>query len=114
MLHPCVWATLVPTCVRICVPPPQEEEQEPQAPHSLEVEEQLGWLHSCRCLLTHVPRLPFLSQRVALLLSLVPEPQVTEHSDHSLHGLAGSGVVAGKPTGGLGVVRMSTGHVDEQ
>jgi len=114
MLHPWVWATLVPTCVRICVPPPQEEEQGPQPPHSLAPEEQLAWLQSCRCLLTQVPRLPFLSQRVDLLLSWVPEPQVTEHSDHPLQGLGGSGVVAGKPTGGFGVVRMSTGQVAEQ
>jgi len=109
----------VPTCVRIWVPPPQEAEQEAQALHSRPDGQELP-LQDWDCFLMQVPLLPRLSHGTLLLLSVVPVPQDTEHEDQVLQGSdTGRGACEGllddgKPIGGDGVVKMSTGQEEGQ
>jgi hypothetical protein len=104
MLQPCVCATLVPTCVRPWVPPPQEAEQAAQAVHSRAAPVEVGQVATRQaCFLVHVLLGPHRRLRC-----WVPAPQEAEHWLQALHGALGRGE-AGR-TGGEGVVRMSTGQ----
>ena len=104
MLQPCVCATLVPTCVRTWVPPPQEAEQAAQAVQSLVPPVAVGQVAARQgCFLMQV-----LSGPHRRLRCWVPAPQEAEHWLQALQGALGRDEVG--RTGGEGVVKMLTGQ----
>ncbi len=107
--------------MRVCVPPPQEALQAPQADQLTATPPSplLALLHDaatvqvCDWLVAHRPPWVRRGHRV-LVRTRLPRPQVTEQADHSLHSVAVMSAASSPSVGVLGVERMSVGQAAGQ